>query len=211
MLLNQQHFSCKPVPRSVGQNLPSSRFPISRSHKKETLIQLQQEKKHPNSWPSLTTVHVCLQSHVRLGHLFHIDVVVHGERMEARKRISLDSGTKAPDPRCSQSLRRTPRTYACFRVFKHVHTPHKPFPWVPFSHLSTAGVQTSGQERTSGIEMGDRWDKGNLGWNRFCSYGGAIQMFNALARLPQTRTYVIAIFRNPYLRRKPPLSTFIIY
>lgn len=114
MLLNQQHFSYKPVPRSVGQNLPSSRFPIRRLRtQKKNTNPITAEKKHPNSWPFLTAVHVCLQSHVRLGHLFHIDVVVHGERMEARKMTSLDSGTKAPDPRCSQSLRRTPCTYAC--------------------------------------------------------------------------------------------------
>lgn len=140
MLLNQQHFSYKPVPRSVGQNLPSSRFPISRLHtQKKTLIQLQQKKNTqiPDPfWPQSMFVF----SHMRLGHLFHIDVVVRGERMEARKMTSLDSGTKAPDPRCSQSLRRTPRMFeyacsGCLSTCTHHTNPSHQFPSAIWAQL----------------------------------------------------------------------------
>ncbi len=75
-------------------------------------------EKQPNSWPSLTITHVCLQSHVSLGHLFHIDVVIDSEKMwkNENREKSLNSGTKVPDPRCSRSLCDTRCMYVCARV-----------------------------------------------------------------------------------------------
>lgn len=149
-------------PYLLAKNCHPITFLLAACTQKWKTYPITADKTHPNSWTFLTTVHVCLQSHVRLGHLFHID-----QLNTARKMTSLDSGIKAPDPRCSQSLHHSPCTNG---VFERVHAPHTSVPSVAFSHLSAAGEQTSGQERTSGMETGDRWDKGNLGWNRLRSH-----------------------------------------
>lgn len=54
-------------------------------------------EKQPNSWPSLTITHVCLQSHVSSGHLFHIDVVIQWKDVEKwKQREIFKLGDKSP-------------------------------------------------------------------------------------------------------------------
>lgn len=156
----------------------SNHFPISRLHKKETLIQLQQKKKtFPNSWPffdySPCLSSVTCEAGASVSYWRGCTRRAHGS--EENGIFSFwDKSPRSP-------LQPVPPLYpahACvLRVFECTHTPHKPVPSVAFSHLSAAGEQTSGQERMSRLETGDRWDKGNLGWNRFCSCGGVICVF----------------------------------
>lgn len=164
------------------QNLQSNHFPISHSHKKPS--NPIRGQKQPNSWPSLSIAHVCLQSQVGLRHLFHIDVVICAEWMWRKMKTERNVQTVGqkswiPAAAAGRSVTLNACLSACTAVwvFERVHAIKKKKKTVcsarPSEHSWRADIWWEGEKRgTKKKEEGgekysgvDCRDKGNLGWN----------------------------------------------
>lgn len=134
------------------QKLQSNHFPISHSHKKPS--NPIRGQKQPNSWPSLSIAHVCLQSQVGLRHLFHIDVVICAEWMWRKMKTERNVQTVGqkswiPAAAAGRSVTLNACLSACTTVwvFERVHAIKKKKQSALLGHLSAAGEQTSGERQ----------------------------------------------------------------
>lgn len=165
------------------QNLQSNHFPISHSHKKPS--NPIRGQKQPNSWPSLSIAHVCLQSQVGLRHLFHIDVVICAEWMWRKMKTERNVQTVGQKSWIPAAAAGRPVTLnACLSactavwVFERVHAIKKKNPkknsllcsaiWAQLAsrHLVRGRKERDKEKGRGGGYSGvDCRDKGNLGWN----------------------------------------------